>query len=421
MTEAFTYDVALSFAGEDRAKAEELAALLRGAGVHLFYDDYKKSELWGQDLFQGLQEVYRDRSRYCVVFISAAYVRKPWTRHELAQIQARVFRDGSGYLLPLRLDDTQVPGLNPTVGYLDLRKMTIGEVHEQLLEKLGAPSASPPASKPPLDPVGHGYLLAEGHAAPKGIFALPLAPPPPCGSDRFRCVERIESASRLREESTRFAIQSDELRQAVATASQCSADAVGEIWSLVVGPPHTHLVVALLDGQLVVLKVDFDGRTFAPVELVPPFPSPGRCDTRAVATVDVLQDGGRQLLLASDGISGSGLGQTVAAVYRLDGGRLASIFEAELDFNIWLDINDGTAVEERSTTLQWSRESTPDKQPRILTVTTRTLGEVRSVRDVEYEWNGTTFLPANRDQEIVASREEQARFDAEEARLRGSG
>lgn len=421
MPGAFSYDVALSFAGEDRSKAEELAALLRSSGVRVFYDDYEQSDLWGKDLYQGFQEVYRDGSRFCVVFISAAYVRKPWTRHELGQIQARVLREGTGYILPLRLDDTELPGMNQTVGYLDLRRKTIAEVHQLLLKKLRAASASPGASLRPENSVEQVYFLPEGHAAPKGILALPLTTPPSCGTMEFRCVERIESGGQLRGESTRFAIESDELRQAVATAAKCSTDAVGEIWSLVVGPPHTHLVIVLLDGQLVVLKVDFDGRTFAPVDLAPPFPSPGRCDTRAAATVDVLQDGGRQLLLASDGVSGSGLGQTVVAVYRLDGGRLASIFDAELDFNIWLDVNEGSVVEERSTTIQWSRELGSGNQPRILAVTTRTLGELRSVRSVDYEWNGTTFQPASPDQESELAREEQERFDAEEARLRGLG
>lgn len=419
MTDSYTYDVVLSFAGEDRAKAEELAALLSGSGVRVFYDDYKKSELWGKDLFQDFQGVYRDSSRFCVVFISAAYVRKPWTRHELAQIQARILREGAGYLLPLRVDDTELPGLNPTVGYLDLRRTTIVEVHQLLLRKLRPSPASSPAILRPEGSVEQGYCLAEGHVVPKGMLAVPLPPPPSCGTNEFRCVEGIETVEQLREESTRFAIHSDGVRQAVATAAKCSTGDVQQIWSLVVGPPHTHLVVVVLDAQLVVLKVDFDGRTFAPVELAPSFPSPGRCDTRVAATLDVLRDGGRQLLLASDGVSGSGLGQTVTTLYRLDGGRLASIFDTELYFNIWLD--DGNVVEERTTTIQWLPGLGAGDRARIRTITTRTLGEVRSVRAVDHEWNGATFQMANREQEMVVAREEEERFIAEEVRLRGLG
>src|SRR4051794_14133025 len=89
MSTSAQYDVALSFAGEDRDVAEALATRLRDAGVRVFYDRYEQATLWGKDLYQHLQLVYRDTARYCVVFVSANYARKLWTRHELAQAQAR--------------------------------------------------------------------------------------------------------------------------------------------------------------------------------------------------------------------------------------------------------------------------------------------------------------------------------------------
>ena len=42
------YDVALSFAGEDRLHAKELARLLKSGGYRVFYDDYEKPRLWGK-------------------------------------------------------------------------------------------------------------------------------------------------------------------------------------------------------------------------------------------------------------------------------------------------------------------------------------------------------------------------------------
>jgi hypothetical protein len=44
------YDVALSFAGEDREYAEELANALRGK-ANVFYDGFEKAKLWGEDLY----------------------------------------------------------------------------------------------------------------------------------------------------------------------------------------------------------------------------------------------------------------------------------------------------------------------------------------------------------------------------------
>jgi hypothetical protein len=134
--EGYQFDVALSFAGEDRENAKAMAALLRKSGVRVFYDEYERAVLWGKDLYQHLAGVYRDRARYCVVFVSAAYASKLWTRHELKQAQARAFRENEEYLLPLRLDDTELEGVNATIGYIDLRQTTLDAVVDIILEKL---------------------------------------------------------------------------------------------------------------------------------------------------------------------------------------------------------------------------------------------------------------------------------------------
>lgn len=133
------YDVALSFAGEDRAFAENLAQLLAAKRVRVFYDKYEQANLWGKDLYQHLQAIYRDKARFCVVFLSEAYARKLWTKHELRQAQARAFEENTEYILPLKIDDTEIPGINQTVGYLDLRSDPIEEVADLLLQKLNSP------------------------------------------------------------------------------------------------------------------------------------------------------------------------------------------------------------------------------------------------------------------------------------------
>jgi hypothetical protein len=83
------YDVALSFAGEQRAYVEQVARSLKDVGVKVFYDDYEKVSLWGKDLYTHLDYVYRQASRYCVVFISKDYATKVWTNHERARALKR--------------------------------------------------------------------------------------------------------------------------------------------------------------------------------------------------------------------------------------------------------------------------------------------------------------------------------------------
>jgi hypothetical protein len=122
MTEAgFEYDVCLSFAGEDRAYVENVAGHLTSLGVTVFYDRYEQTALWGKDLYVHLDDVYRKKARYCVVFISEHYGKKLWTNHERRSAQARAFNENREYLLPARFDETEVPGILPTIGFVSLQ------------------------------------------------------------------------------------------------------------------------------------------------------------------------------------------------------------------------------------------------------------------------------------------------------------
>lgn len=130
------YDFTLSLAGEDRAYADALAAILNREGARGFYDKYEEADLLGKDLYQHLQSVYRDSAKFCVIFLSENYARKLWTQHELKQAQARAFKQREEYILPVKIDDTEIPGINPTVSYVDLRSKTVEEIAELLMTKL---------------------------------------------------------------------------------------------------------------------------------------------------------------------------------------------------------------------------------------------------------------------------------------------
>ena len=139
-SQSYDYDVCLSFAGEDRDYVEEVASKLRERGIRVFYDRYEEIELWGKDLYTHLDDVYRNTARYCVLFISAAYGDKLWTSHELESAQARAFEANQEYMLPARFDDTSIPGLRTTVGYIDLRNRTAAELAEMIQAKIGSPN-----------------------------------------------------------------------------------------------------------------------------------------------------------------------------------------------------------------------------------------------------------------------------------------
>ncbi|PHN00585.1 toll/interleukin-1 receptor domain-containing protein [Flavilitoribacter nigricans] len=114
------YDIALSFAGEDRQYVSKVAFLLKERGVKVFYDEYETDKLWGVNLYDHLSEVYSKRAKYVIMFISKHYAQKVWTNHERKSSQARALIENKEYILPARFDDTEIPGLLHTIGYLDL-------------------------------------------------------------------------------------------------------------------------------------------------------------------------------------------------------------------------------------------------------------------------------------------------------------
>jgi hypothetical protein len=134
----YEYDVALSFAGEDRTIVESIAQTLVECDIKVFYDEFVTHELWGKDLFQHLSAVYRDKAKYCIVFVSQAYKEKVWPKHELRQAQERAFFSSSEYILPVIIEDVDLPGLNKTTGFMDLRKVHPLMIAGLVMRKLGA-------------------------------------------------------------------------------------------------------------------------------------------------------------------------------------------------------------------------------------------------------------------------------------------
>lgn len=130
------YDIALSFAGEDRAYVEQVAVALTAAGVRVFYDRLEEHNLWGKNLYDYLSDIYKNQASFTVMFVSEHYRKKLWTNHERQAAQARAFADSQEYVLPARFDDTEIPGLLPTIGHIDLRHRSPADIVEIIKKKL---------------------------------------------------------------------------------------------------------------------------------------------------------------------------------------------------------------------------------------------------------------------------------------------
>lgn len=133
------YEIVLSFAGEDREYVEKVAHILRANEVSLFYDNYEEASLWGKDLVEHLHKVYSGSGRYCVMFISKHYGEKVWPTHERRSAFEKAIEAKEEYILPARFDDTEIPGLRKTIGYVDLRRKSPEHLVILILQKLGRP------------------------------------------------------------------------------------------------------------------------------------------------------------------------------------------------------------------------------------------------------------------------------------------
>lgn len=113
------YDVALSFASEDRNYADKVANALKEMNISVFCDRFEKVK-WGKDLYQYLQNIYFKQAKLTIMFISRYYKEKLWINHERESAQAKAFVENAEHILPARFDDTEIPGLLPAVRYINL-------------------------------------------------------------------------------------------------------------------------------------------------------------------------------------------------------------------------------------------------------------------------------------------------------------
>ena len=131
------FDVALSFAGEDRKYVDKVASFLKKMGIKVFYDKYEEATLWGKDLYEHLIDIYKNKSRYTVIFASKHYSEKLWTTHERRAAQSRAFESHREYILPVRIDDTEIPGILLSIGYKRSNNFSPRKLAELIKAKVG--------------------------------------------------------------------------------------------------------------------------------------------------------------------------------------------------------------------------------------------------------------------------------------------
>lgn len=143
----YKYDITFSFAGEDREYVEQVAKILVDKGIKVFYDKFEEVDLWGKDLAVHFDFVYRKGAKYCVPFISENYKNKIWTNHEIKTAISRAIETNGEYILPAKFDDTEIDGIRPSLGFIDLRSTGPEDFANLIIKKLGKEPSIPIAEK----------------------------------------------------------------------------------------------------------------------------------------------------------------------------------------------------------------------------------------------------------------------------------
>lgn len=138
MCKKFDYDVCLSFASEQRDYVQQVYNELINNNVRVFYDQGNDIEtmLWGRNLIEVFTDIYKKNARFCVMFLSKDYAHKAWTNLERRRALSRALMEDI-YILPVRMDKTEIPGFDDSLGYLDATTKLPSEIAQQIILKLG--------------------------------------------------------------------------------------------------------------------------------------------------------------------------------------------------------------------------------------------------------------------------------------------
>lgn len=160
VSDPYEYDVAVSFAGAQRAYVEQFVEACRQRGLAVFYDRDMAVAYWGRNFIYEFRRVYGgSAARFVMPFLSAEYLATPYPQDEFAAAVEQVFRrEGQTYLLPVVVGDVAIPPelLSPAIGWLRADDHTPAQLAEMTVQRLevaepGAPGTGsrPAAGVPP--------------------------------------------------------------------------------------------------------------------------------------------------------------------------------------------------------------------------------------------------------------------------------
>lgn len=92
--------------------------------------------MFGKRLSTYFQEIYGEKARFVLVFVSKEYAVKDWTNFEFSIAHTAAKDKKTEFILPVRLDNTHLLGLPEDMGHLDLNIEGIEGIVNIIIEKV---------------------------------------------------------------------------------------------------------------------------------------------------------------------------------------------------------------------------------------------------------------------------------------------
>jgi len=104
----YQFDVAISFAGENREVARLIADQLDLLDCAVFYDEYFEANYLGKAWHKSFTQIFGEQARFVVCLLDKHHVEKIWPTFERECFAPRIADEA---VIPIYLDDTPVPGI----------------------------------------------------------------------------------------------------------------------------------------------------------------------------------------------------------------------------------------------------------------------------------------------------------------------
>lgn len=133
-----SYDIALSFASENRSYAHELATRLREKRLCVFFYESEDATQRAPDAAEYLRQIYERGADCCVILFSADWLRKPFCTIEWMAVIEAMAREPDMYITFLVcLDTSELPKNQPEgIRCMDAQQQDSQKIADRIAESL---------------------------------------------------------------------------------------------------------------------------------------------------------------------------------------------------------------------------------------------------------------------------------------------